>query len=206
MNQDVLVISVPIEGAYPSAKNQTLGPARYGKKSPAYHDVFEKVVTAGKAALADGWEPLKYKCRVTVDRYVPDARLRDAINLGQVEFDALTRAGVWTDDSLANPVLLSVLTGADGIDRVVVTIHRLPPGPGIVKPREALPVQAKRRRGPKAATSTEPPKPNMIIPPVGVGTVRARYNGTDIPEGMALLGDKLIPRAEALAILHGEKK
>jgi len=172
---DVLVITVPIDGRYPSANSSLASSRAYGGKSQAYKDLFEKVLKMGQTAVEAGWPTLEYRCRVTIDRYAPDHRLRDAANLGGCECNALTAAKVWTDDSLAAPITKDYHPGADGVDRVVITIHRLPPPVG-VKARAALPKQPKRRRGPKK-------------------TARAK-------ERMALLNGKEIPYDEALALVR----
>jgi hypothetical protein len=161
---DVLVLTIPLRAAvrervagewkerparYPSVNHAGVGAARFGRKTPDYVALAADVEAAGRAAVDAGWTTIDHPCRCWITRYVPDARLRDALNLGQCEANALTRAGVWTDDTLAGPITLDVQPRSDPPDRVVIVVQRLTPAPGSV-PRAARPPQEKRKRSPRS--------------------------------------------------------
>ena len=67
------------------------------------------------------------------------------MNLGQAEANALTRAGAWSDDCVAAPVLLDTQYDPVGPSRVRVEITRTYERNDVV--RAARPRQAKRHRG-----------------------------------------------------------
>jgi len=55
-------------------------------------------------------EPLDSKLAVRIDMWPPDRRRRDADNYAKAAFDALTHAGLWSDDSVVRD-LRSVMHG-----------------------------------------------------------------------------------------------
>lgn len=65
--------------------------------------------------------PLDFPLAVRLDLWPPDRRRRDADNYAKAAFDALTRAGVWSDDCLVKD-LRSVMHGpvAGGMMRLTV--------------------------------------------------------------------------------------
>lgn len=216
MSNDVLVLTIPLRpivrervkgtwterpARYPSANRPVVGSHAFGRKSPDYRALADDVEDAARVAVEAGWTPIAYPCRVSITRYIPDARVFDPMNLGQAEANALTRAGVWTDDSLARPIQLDVQSNADGPDRVVIVIQRLAPVPGTL-PRAARPVQQRRSRGMQPASHlTAPPK-------VSPHSDEHIYTGGDIPPGYAVVNARLIPQAEALAAFerHRQRK
>lgn len=130
---DVLVLSIPLRFGmgYPTANGAVTGALRAGAKSPAYKALSFDVEEAARAAVAAGWAPIAYPCRVTITYYRPDRHVVDAANLGSAECNALTRAGAWTDDDLARPLLLDYQPGDPGPARVVVIVQRLAPPLGM---------------------------------------------------------------------------
>lgn len=124
---DVLVLSVPIDGSYASVNHTGRDGMRFGRKSPAYKKLFADVLAAACFAMErTGWRTTDDDCEVTLTRYVRDRIKRDAANMGKCEFDALTKAGVWKDDSQAKRVILKLLTDPSGADRVVIVVQRIP--------------------------------------------------------------------------------
>jgi hypothetical protein len=176
---DVLVIEAVTPAQYPSVNQSVSGSHRAGKKSPGYHDLFNQVVTQGKAAVDAGWQMIVHPCRLTVIRYCPDGRVFDALNLAQTEANALTRAGVWADDTLAQSVHLRFHPHSEGPDRVVIIVERLP-APAGIKPRAPRP--RKSKAADVATASTKP-----------VTASHDRY---------ALLNGEPIPMEEALRLVN----
>ena len=62
-------------------------------------EYYERAVWDIKAQLPRGWRPITARVRVTVKATPPDRRRRDLDNLWKPILDALTKAGVWGDDS-----------------------------------------------------------------------------------------------------------
>jgi crossover junction endodeoxyribonuclease RusA len=78
----------------------------------------------GRVALA----PYSTPVRVDIELRVPDRRRRDIDNHVKAIFDALTHAGVWTDDSLVDE--LTVRRGRQlrhGMARVLIAALDVPP-------------------------------------------------------------------------------
>lgn len=202
----MLVLTVPLrDGArYPSVNHSVRGSASYGAKTDDYNALAADVEEAAGSAVAAGWETIAYPCRAWITRYVPDARVFDALNLGQCEANALTRAGVWTDDQLACPIMLDVQPKCEGPDRVVIVVQRLAPPMGLA-PRAPRPKIAKRRRGPAAAQTSAAPTPGAPGARTAAKTTGWRA-GDPIPDGFALLGRELVPIAEAMALIGGDRK
>lgn len=123
---DVLTITVPIQGAYASV-NQTGGDSfRGGRKSPAYKALFRAVQQSAEAEMRrTGWTKAECDCFALIVRYVPDRRRADAMNLAKCEWDALTEAGVWNDDELANPCLPMIRPDFGGPHRVSIVVVKL---------------------------------------------------------------------------------
>jgi hypothetical protein len=180
---DVLVIEVPCPSQYPSVNNSVVGSHRSGKKTPGYHDLFNAVHAEGKEALEAGWKMIEHPCRFTLMRFTPDKRVFDAINLAQTECNALTAAGVWADDTLAQDVHLFFCPESDGHDRVVMVITRLPAPVGAI-PRKPRPRKTKAVKVPKEGGVV-----SVLIP---ANKARGDY---------ALLNGVPIPMADALALI-----
>lgn len=177
---DVLVLTVPLRFGmgYPTA-NDSGSAFRGGKKSPAYKALAYDVEEAAKAAMGDGWVPIAYPCRAIITYYRPDRIVVDALNLGSCEANALTRAGVWTDDELAREPILSYQPGDPGEPRVVIVVQRLAPPIGAV-------ARVARPRGPKLP---EPPHVVQTRPGAVSGPVPT-LNGKPITmqDALALIG------------------
>ena len=122
---DMLVITAPIDGEYPSVNHTGRDSRRFGRKTEAYKNLFNDIKTvAGIEMERCGWKTTADQCEVTVTRYVRDRRKRDASNLAKCEFDALTAAEVWQDDSQATRVTLEIVQDFEGRDRVTITVRR----------------------------------------------------------------------------------
>ena len=163
------MLTIPLRPGmlYPTAVERGLD-GRRGAKSAAYKALSHDVEEAGRAAVAAGWETIAYPCRAWLTRYAPDARVRDPINHGSCEWNALTRAGVWTDDSLATTTL-DVQPRSQPPDRVVIVIQRLSPIPGATA-RSPRPVAPKVAR--KASVAPAPRKsPSQPIQDLRSGDV-----------------------------------
>jgi hypothetical protein len=166
---DVLVISVPVDGAYAGVNDVAAGWGA-AKKSPAYLSLFRDVREAARAEMTrTGWETATYACAVEVVRYYRTLRIGDADGLAKVPIDALSPstphqeardrsapfAGVWVNDRLARPLRADVEYDPDGEDRLVIVVRRRFPDPLAAekRPRSA-------RRTPMAAnTPPAPPAP-----------------------------------------------
>lgn len=188
MSDDVLVLTIPLRHGmgYPTANSSVSGAARGGAKSPAYKALAFDVEEAAKAAVDAGWEPIAYPCRFILTYYRPDRQVVDALNLGSCEANALTRAGIWTDDELAREPILSYQPGDPGPARVLVIVQRLAPPLGLA-PRAARP-----RRN--AVPATIPPASDSNAPG---GPERAG-------ERLPTLAGRPITMAEAIALVHKE--
>lgn len=192
---DVLVITVPLReiveerertadgvviverpARYPSAKSQSANAATYGRKTIDVRVLALDVEAAAEAALAAGWQPIDKVggARATVTRYVPDGRVFDAWSLGQVEADALTRTGVWNDDSLPTPVSLDVQPNDHGTDRVVVIVQRLTTAED-ARTRKPRPRIKRRVRGVHSAVAERSEIPGPVSTPEArrAGVVRS---------------------------------
>ena len=186
---DVLVLTIPLRFGmgYPTANGAVTGALRAGAKSPSYKALAFDVEEAAKAAVDAGWEPIAYPCRLSITYYRPDRHVVDAANCGSAECNALTRAGVWTDDELARPILLDYQPGDPGAARVVVIVQRLAPPLGLA-PRAARP-----RRN--AVPATIPPASDSNAPQAPEWPASTR---------VPTLNGKPISMQEAIALVHKE--
>jgi hypothetical protein len=171
----------------PTANSSVSGAARAGSKSPAYKALAFDVEEAAKVAVDAGWEPIAYPCRFILTYYRPDRQVVDAGNLGSAELNCLTRAGVWTDDELARPIILDYQPGDPGPARVVVIVQRLAPPLGLAPRaararRNAVPVTI-----PPASASNAPQAPEWPA-------------GTRVPT----LNGRPITMAQASELVHKE--
>jgi hypothetical protein len=168
---DVLVLWLPLPDArYPSVNHAGGDAHRGGRKTAQYKRLFALACDAGRRAIAAGWAPVTTSCTVEIVRICPDARIFDVHNLGQLEMNALTRAGVWADDALAGPVHMDRDTDPGGPDRIVMTIRR---------------VSAHRVAGRRASGSARKRPRTALPPPVAGGRV-AFVNGAPVDADAAL--------------------
>jgi hypothetical protein len=144
--KDVLVIEIPLRWSrYPGRNDEIHGGAKFARKSEWYNRLFETVKRAAEEAVAAGWIPLETHCDFSVRRICSDWRVRDAMNLGGCEANALTKGGAWTDDTLGAPAHVDVQVEEGGQDRIELILRRQYPRDP--KPRAARPIVAKRQRG-----------------------------------------------------------
>lgn len=183
---DVLVIEVPLEtSTYPS-RNHEHGPMNFSAKSDEYRILFLTIQRAAEEAVSRGWIPIDTPCDFTLTRICRDARVRDALNLGGCEANALTKGGAWTDDTLGAPSHLDIQVDPRGPDRLVLILRRIYSTSST--PRAARPPAIRRRRG----RATPPPTPQRPSPDSGDhGTVVIYENG-----------DKPLTPAESRRILE----
>lgn len=203
---DVLSITVPIGAKYASVNSVGANGHRAGKKSPEYKALFADVKAAAETEIKWlGWDKAECECLAMIVRYVADRRRHDAMNLGKCEWDALTEAGVWLDDSLANPCLPMIRYCAP--HRVTIVVVKL--YESVLKPAQARDdaVSGSRTsRSPKSAQAgIEHLMPCKHGRPCGLycrGCERHALNtwkpGSPIPQGYALLNGKLVTREVAL--------
>lgn len=114
--------AINIEIPYPPSGNHMWKHAR-GKhyltdEAKAYYQrvAYLILITNGKAGLT---EPVQVTCWL----YPPDKRKRDLENAWKVISDALTKAGVWEDDSLVRRLIIQWCDPEKG-GRVVVNISQ----------------------------------------------------------------------------------
>ncbi len=186
---DVLSLSVPLPTtAYPSVNSLGGDGFRGGKKTVAYHALFDAVKAAAEAEMArTGWETADFLVDATLVLVTRSARIRDASNCGKCEMDALTAAGVWLDDALARPWRTDCENDPSGPDRVVIVVRRRYP---IIVPRGSPMVANTRRRRPASIP------PGAIVPlhdPRGTSQI-ALVNGRAVPLEDALRDLGLPPR------------
>lgn len=220
---DALIIIVPLRdevrdrkteptrpARYPTVNHQVRGAASYGRKTVDYEALFADVADAGREAVRLGWQTIVYPCRTRIYRFVTDHLVRDALNLGGCEANALTASGVWSDDSVGRPIELDILVDPAGPDRVFIEIVRIPPPPGIA-PRAPRPKIAKRSRGRRRAALTggEPSHDVARLPMIAAaGVPEAPVAGTSSrqppPEGVPLLNGVPISLEDAKELLFRE--
>jgi Holliday junction resolvase RusA-like endonuclease len=102
---NVLCFTVPAPSPYPTVNTMWATRARSGKKTAEYHELFDAVFEAATAEIGRaGWNCAEYLVDVTIALYHRTGTFPDNGNIGKVEEDALTAAGIWVDDKLADPV------------------------------------------------------------------------------------------------------
>lgn len=195
---DVLTLTIPLGGRYPSRNQEGRDNHRFGRKSDEYRDLTRAVIEAAKAEMArTGWETAECECLTIITRYMPNHLRADSLNIGSAECNALTAAGVWSDDRLAQPCLFHIRYDDEGPHRVSIVVMKLYEPAHVRIVEKAKPIR-KRRAVPDQPASS-PDRTEKYVP---VGTdERLRYTGGDIPEGYALVGNELVPYAEALAMI-----
>lgn len=67
--------------------------------SKSGREFYERADWLIKSQLPRGWQPITGRVRVDCWAYPPDRRKRDLDNLWKPVLDALTKSGVWLDDS-----------------------------------------------------------------------------------------------------------
>ena len=122
---DVLIVSAPVPGAYPTVNTMWAGSSRGGKKSLVYTDLFDAVQRAAEAEIdRTGWTTAAYYCAVSLTLYRNTRREIDCANTSKAELDAMTAAGVWVDDKFARPFLADTEYDPSGESRVVIVVRR----------------------------------------------------------------------------------
>lgn len=200
MSVDVLTLTIALGTRYPSKNHEGRDGMRTGRKSEEYRKLFEDIKEAAEREMArTGWNMAECECLTIVVRYMPNHLRADALNLAGCEANALTAAGVWTDDRLAQPVTLHIRYDDEGPHRVTIVVMKLyePANVRIVAKPEKL------RKAPKLSETSE----TIANRSRNSGNLekplpeRVRYMGGPIPKDMALFGDQLISKSEALAMI-----
>lgn len=214
---DVLVITVPIVGAYASTNDVGKIDRR---KSPAYKDLFRNTREIARAEMARvGWLPATFNCDVSIVRYTPTLQRRDASNLGKAELDALSPstaqqilrdrcepfAGVWTNDELARPFHADVQYDPNGEDRIVVVIRRRFPDPPPKPAAEQRPENARKGPAqPRQRTQRTPPTYLTAIRPAAASheTATAHPRPAVIGDARPLINGRPVTHEEAMRELR----
>lgn len=177
---DVLVITARVPGAYPTTNAVGADGRRGGRKSQAYVDLTDAV---RKAAMLEmdrvDWETAEWYCAVDLTFYHSSARKIDAQNAGIAENNALTAAGVWVDDRLAEPVTFRTEYDPAGESRVVIIIRkRYAP----LAPKASAIVLAARNLSRRLNAQEVAPEPSVRPAPKRMAYV----NGRPVPVEEAL--------------------
>lgn len=107
---------------YPPSVNHIYSRTKRGgvmlnDKAKSYRE--DVLHTIGKASVA-----VTGDLRVRIDAYMPDKRKRDLDNPLKALLDAMTHAGVWTDDSQIKDLRI-INRGVEKDGRVVVTVGQI---------------------------------------------------------------------------------
>lgn len=182
---DVLVVTAPLGARYPSQNHTGADGARFGKKSPEYHDLFAAVADAARAEIErTGWACASFYVEASCTLYRRADRI-DPSNVGKCEFDALTAAGAWASDKLARPVHLEVEIDPEGDERVVLVLRRRYPQ-RVPKPSLAERVRLEARSAaPKRTPAAAAPPAADAPPSKGMPRVAWR-DGKPIPYEQAM--------------------
>ncbi len=195
---DVLALSIELpDGKYASVNNRNRG-LRDPRKSEIYKAVFDLVKRAAEDAIfRTGWITAECECSATIIRVLNRRARVDASNLSKVEWDALTAAGVWSDDRLANPSQMLVRYDDAGPHRVNIIVTKL------YEPAHVRIVdRPKRDTRTKSVESAD----NRIRIAESKNSKAQRYTGGPIPEGMAIVDGFIVPASEALALISESKR
>jgi Holliday junction resolvase RusA-like endonuclease len=188
---DILSLSLALGSSYPSVNHTGKDGFRGGRKSDAYKKLFTDVETAARSEIErTGWAIASTECALTVVRYIPDRRRTDASNLAKVECDALTKAGVWIDDRLANPCSLAVRYDPAGPHRIVIIVVKLY--------YPSCDASATCSEGPVKTLESSRRSQRMGKSAVPSDSVDRWRPGDPIPRGMADLNGRLVTRQVAL--------
>lgn len=201
---DVLTLSIPLLGeSYPSKNSEGADSRRDGRKSDAYTRMAKLTQRAAEAAILEtGWTKADCPCLFVLTLIVPNRRRRDALNIGTAEANALTEAGVWDDDTLANPTIKQIVVDDGAPARVSIIVQKTYAPLAGTRHIDTVP----KPRRPRAA---RPAPPSTVPPPSKVAETNARvvrpnsrtFNGIDIPPGYALANGELIPLSEARELM-----
>lgn len=217
---DALAFTIDLpDGKYASVNRTTRGWTD-PRKSEIYRYVYGAVLEAAQREIArTGWTKAECECFATIMRVMPAHWRADAMNLGKPEWDALTEAGVWTDDRLANPCLPWIRYDDEGPHRVTIVVMKLyePANVRIVaRAMEARQGRDAKRLDGEATTARSrrdaPKSGNKITENPEVAKMRnsatperQRYTGGDIPHDKALIDGYLVPREEALRMISAKR-
>ena len=174
---DVLVMTIPIIGRYPSVNNVGADGFRGGRKSKAYVDLYDAVYQLGERAVEQGWRKIEDPARISITRYAVTRAPRDSVNIGTAECNALTECGVWTDDAFGQTFSSSIVVDPLGPDRILIIVQRLTP----IAPNPRTAAAPKRARVEAAKLPAAP------------------HSGRT-----ALIDGKPVPYEDALALLRGD--
>jgi hypothetical protein len=198
---DVLSVTVELSGnGYPTKNREGKDGFRGGRKSDVYREVAILVEDAARAEMERiGWTMATCECAGIVMRVVPKRWKSDALNIGTAEANALTAAGVWTDDQACSPAIKYVRYDSEGPHRIVIVVVKL--HQPVATEIKAIAPRIHKPATPKAAKA----KPERIKSASSEIPLRVWKPGNPVPDGYALEDGKLISRDRALAMIRGEK-
>lgn len=214
---DVLVVSIALDdNRYASVNAIGKDGFRGGRKSEPYKAIFKAIKEAAEAEIKRiGWTSTACEHDVTVYRFLPLRLRADASNMGKAELDALTKAGAWPDDRYGNPARYVLRYDAAGPHRISVVIVKLYEPANRYEPLPEENAQELTRRSrrdtndPQKVKSIEksPKKPRGLGGAERMKSAIDNYrSGDPIPPGYADVSGKLVPHAEALAMIQGQKR
>jgi Holliday junction resolvase RusA-like endonuclease len=194
---DVLTLTIPLGARYPSRNHEGKDNQRFGRKSDEYRDLTQAVIEAARAEMMrTGWVQAECECLTIITRYMPNHLRADSLNIGSAECNALTAAGVWSDDRLAQPCTMHIRYDDEGPHRVTIVVMKLyePANVRIV-------AKPKRDKLTKPAESTDSQKriasPGKYV--LSRTPQREKYTGGELPADKALVDGYLVDREEAMA-------
>lgn len=198
---DVLSITVELSGnGYPTKNREGKDGFRGGRKSDVYREVSASVEAVARVEIARiGWTTATCECAGIIMRVVPKRWKSDALNIGTAEANALTAAGVWSDDQACNPAIKYVRYDSDGPHRIVIVIVKL--HQPVTSEVKAI---AAPRIHPPATPKAAKAKPERTHAPCEV-LAKTWRPGDPIPKDCALVNGVPVPHARALAMIRGEK-
>lgn len=181
------MISVEFPGRQYPSKNRELATSDAGGAKSAIYTWLTRATkkAAIEAMTIAEWTMANSPCFFMITLIVPNRQRRDALNLGTAEANALTKVGVWSDDTLALPAIKNIVVDPRTPMRVVMLVQKL------YEPLHVIGV-SKTVKQPKEAKE----KPDCIVSDVRGAKRRAKSPGS-------ILGvSKPRPLAEALAAIN----
>lgn len=92
--------------SWPPSINNYYGKAKHGTYIKREGLDYRKSVVLDMQEQLGSWEPLTQRVLVVVTWHPPDNRVRDIDNYLKCLFDAISKAGVWTDDRLVKQMVV----------------------------------------------------------------------------------------------------
>lgn len=190
---DVLTLTIPLGSRYPSRNHEGRDNHRFGRKSEEYRELTQAVIDAAQTEMSRiGWEQAECECLTIITRYMPTHLRADSLNIGSAECNALTSAGVWSDDRLAQPCIMHIRHDDAGPHRVSIVVMKLHEPANIrivargMEARQGRDAKRLDAEGTTARSRRDAPK-------------KIKYLGGDVPPGKAIIDGYIVDRDEAMA-------